>query len=113
MRRELVGLEHFIGISMIWVKRIYLDLLEKVLVVFRLTGFSRNRRKEVTKSNRFYFYDIGIRNAIVGMFNPVMLLPQSGRLLEAPWKGAGLSSHQLKSEIQRWDTDLRRSSQIN
>jgi hypothetical protein len=43
----------------------------------------------------------------------MMLLPQSGRPQEAPWKEAGLSSHQLKSEIKRWDTDLHRFAQIS
>jgi predicted AAA+ superfamily ATPase len=47
----------------------YLDLLEKSFVLFRLSGFSRNLRKEVTKSNKFYFFDTGIRNAIIDNFS--------------------------------------------
>ena len=47
----------------------YLDLLEKSFVVFRLGGFSRNLRKEVAKSRKFYFYDLGIRNAVIDNFN--------------------------------------------
>ena len=47
----------------------YLDLLEKAFVIFPIRGFSRNLRKEVTKSPRYYFYDIGIRNAIIANFN--------------------------------------------
>jgi len=60
----------------------YLDLLEKVFVIFRLTGFSRNLRKEVTKNSRYYFYDVGIRNAIVGMFNPLNLRNDTGKIWE-------------------------------
>jgi Predicted ATPase (AAA+ superfamily) len=43
----------------------YLDLLQKSFVLFRLGGFSRNLRKEVSKSSKWYFYDTGIRNAIL------------------------------------------------
>jgi uncharacterized protein len=47
----------------------YLDLLSKVFVIHKVPGFSRNLRKEITKSNRWYFYDNGIRNCIIGNFN--------------------------------------------
>jgi len=47
----------------------YLDLLSKVFVVYKVPGFSRNLRKEITKSNRWYFYDNGIRNCIISNFN--------------------------------------------
>lgn len=43
----------------------YIDLLEKAFVVFRLHGFSRNLRKEVTKMDKIYFFDLGIRNIII------------------------------------------------
>ena len=46
----------------------YLDLLAKVFVIYKVPGFSRNLRKEITKSNRWYFYDNGIRNAIINNF---------------------------------------------
>ncbi|GGA68423.1 ATPase [Flavobacterium palustre] len=47
----------------------YLDLLSKVFVIYKVPGFSRNLRKEITKSNRWYFYDNGIRNAIIANFS--------------------------------------------
>lgn len=47
----------------------YLDLLSKVFIIFKVEGFSRNLRKEITKSSRWYFYDNGIRNGIVNNFN--------------------------------------------
>ncbi len=49
----------------------YLDLLEKVFVIKKINGFSRNLRKEVTKNSRYYFYDNGIRNAIINNFNEI------------------------------------------
>jgi predicted AAA+ superfamily ATPase len=60
----------------------YLDLLEKVFVIFRVNGFSRNLRKEVTKSARYYFYDNGIRNSLIQNFNPLALRNDVGQLWE-------------------------------
>ena len=60
----------------------YLDLLEKVFVVYRRTGFSRNLRKEITKNHRFYFFDTGIRNALIGNFNPLAIRNDVGELWE-------------------------------
>jgi predicted AAA+ superfamily ATPase len=47
----------------------YIDLLEKSFIIFRLKGFSRNLRKEITKMDKIYFWDVGIRNAVIGNFN--------------------------------------------
>ncbi len=60
----------------------YLDLLEKVFVIFRIGGFSRNLRKEVTKSARYYFYDNGVRNSLIQNFNPLSLRNDVGQLWE-------------------------------
>ena len=60
----------------------YLDLLEKTFVIFRLNGFSRNLRNEITKNPRYYFYDIGIRNALINNFNPLSLRNDTGQLWE-------------------------------
>ena len=60
----------------------YLDLLEKVFVVFRVGGFSRNLRKEVTKNARYYFYDNGIRNSLIQNFNALHLRQDAGQLWE-------------------------------
>jgi uncharacterized protein len=60
----------------------YLDLLEKVFVVFRVGGFSRNLRKEVTKNPRYYFYDNGVRNSLIQNFNPLSLRDDAGQLWE-------------------------------
>ena len=60
----------------------YLDLLEKAFVVFRLSGFSRNLRKEVVKMDKVYFYDLGIRNAILNNFSPLATRQDAGALWE-------------------------------
>lgn len=60
----------------------YLDLLEKSFVIFRVGGFSRNLRKEVTKNARYYFYDNGIRNSLVQNFNRLHLRQDVGQLWE-------------------------------
>ncbi|MFQ5661821.1 MAG: DUF4143 domain-containing protein, partial [Candidatus Paceibacteria bacterium] len=60
----------------------YLDLLEKAFVIINTRGFSRNLRKEVTKTSRYYFYDNGIRNALINNFNGLDIRDDVGMLWE-------------------------------
>ncbi len=60
----------------------YLDLLEKSFVIVNLRGYSRNLRKEVTKKSKYYFCDIGVRNAVVSNFNPLSIRDDVGKLWE-------------------------------
>ncbi|MCA9734423.1 ATP-binding protein [candidate division KSB1 bacterium] len=60
----------------------YLDILEKTFIIFRLQGFSKNLRKEISKSPRYFFWDNGIRNAIISNFNPPENRDDIGRLWE-------------------------------
>ncbi len=60
----------------------YLDLLSKVFIVHKVTGFSRNLDNEITKKSKWYFYDNGIRNAIISNFNPLNLRDDIGQLWE-------------------------------
>ena len=60
----------------------YLDLLEKVFIIYRLGTFSRNLRKEVTKPCKWYFYDNGVRNAVIGAFKPLSVRQDVGALWE-------------------------------
>lgn len=60
----------------------YLDLLSKVFIIHKVEGFSRNLRKEISKSSRWYFYDNGIRNAIVANFNQLVVRNDIGLLWE-------------------------------
>jgi predicted AAA+ superfamily ATPase len=70
-----------LGMSKNTVER-YLDLLEKVFIIYRQSGFSRNLRKEITKNQRCYFFDSGIRNALIGNFNPLAIRNDLGELWE-------------------------------
>jgi len=60
----------------------YVELLEKCFVVFQLGGFSRNLRNEIKKGKKIYFYDNGIRNAIIKNFSPLSLRQDIGALWE-------------------------------
>ncbi len=60
----------------------YLDLLEKVFVIKRLGGYSRNLRKEIAKGSKYYFWDNGIRNAVINNFNELTLRNDVGALWE-------------------------------
>lgn len=60
----------------------YVDLLEKCYIIFRLNAFNRNLRNELKKSKKVYFYDNGIRNAIIQNFAPLALRNDTGALWE-------------------------------
>lgn len=60
----------------------YIDLLEKCFIVFRLQAFSRNLRNELKKSRKIFFYDNGVRNAVVQNFAPLALRADTGALWE-------------------------------
>lgn len=60
----------------------YVNLLEQAFVIFRLPSFSRNLRNELKSSRKIYFYDNGIRNAIINNFNPIPLRSDVGFLWE-------------------------------
>lgn len=60
----------------------YIDLLEKCYIVFRLNAFNRNLRNELKKSKKVYFYDNGIRNAVIQNFAPLALRNDTGALWE-------------------------------
>ena len=60
----------------------YLGLLEKVFVIFRVGGFSRNLRKEISKNDRYYFYDNGVRNSLIQNFNGLSQRNDVGQLWE-------------------------------
>ena len=74
-------LASLLGIDQITVRR-YIDLLEKTFVIFRLRSFSRNVRNELKKSRKIYFYDNGIRNAVLSNFSDIELRTDKGALWE-------------------------------
>ncbi len=60
----------------------YIQLLEKAFVIFKVSTFSRNLRNEIKMSKKIYFYDNGIRNAIIKAYNPIELRNDKGALWE-------------------------------
>lgn len=60
----------------------YIDLLEKNYVIFRLPPYYTNERKVLSKQNKIYFYDLGIRNALINNFNPLSKRNDRGALWE-------------------------------
>ncbi|MDR2232358.1 MAG: ATP-binding protein [Tannerella sp.] len=85
----------------------YLDLLSKTFVIYRLGAFSRNLRKEITKAGKWYFYDTGIRNALIGAYNSLALRQDVGALWENYLIGELLKKNQNENagkEFYFWRT---------
>jgi len=75
----------------------YMELLEKTFVIFRLRSFSRNMRNELKKSQKVYFYDNGIRNALIQNFNSLNLRTDTGAL----WENFMLSDRRKHVDYER------------
>lgn len=100
------ALANTLGIDQITVRR-YIDLLEKSFVVFRLRSFSRNVRNEIKKSRKIYFYDNGIRNAILANFSDIDLRTDKGVLWEnflVSERFKLLNNHQIDTKRYFWRT---------
>lgn len=87
----------------------YLDLLQKVFVLYRVGGFSRNLRKEIAKSSKWYFQDTGVRNAVLHDFRPLSERPEAER--GALWENYVISermkrnlNHRLGLNFYFWRT---------
>jgi uncharacterized protein len=78
---SLQELGNKLGIDKNTVER-YLDLLTKVFVLYKVNAFSRNPRKEISKSSRWYFYDNGIRNTLIANVNTMEFRNDQGQLWE-------------------------------
>lgn len=70
-----------LGISRLTVQK-YINLLEQSFIIFTLGAFSRNLRKEISKSVKIYFYDLGVRNSMIQNFNILSLRNDTGALWE-------------------------------
>jgi predicted AAA+ superfamily ATPase len=79
----------------------YLDLLSKVFVLFKLGGYSSNLRKEVVKSSKWYFFDNGIRNAIIGEYTSLPGRRDTGQL----WENYLLAERVKRNRYQNLRTD--------
>jgi predicted AAA+ superfamily ATPase len=86
-------LANTVGISCETVEK-YIDLLEKVFIVFKQISFSRNLRNEIKKNRKIYFYDNGIRNAIIQNFQPIELRNDVGQL----WENFCVSERKKRNE---------------
>lgn len=60
----------------------YIDILQKGYIIFKLGSFSRNVRNEIKTNKKIYFYDNGVRNMVIGNFNPLELRTDKGALWE-------------------------------
>ncbi len=89
----------------------YIDLLEKTYVIFRVGAFSRNLRKELKRGRKIYFYDNGVRNALIAQFSPIELRPDKGALWENylmaerrkynAYKGSWVNAHFWRTQDQQ------------
>ena len=70
-----------LGISRLTTQK-YIDILEQSFIIFTLKSFSRNLRKEISKSVKIYFYDLGVRNSLIQNFNMLSLRNDAGALWE-------------------------------
>ena len=78
---SLTELSNLVGLDYKTIER-YIDLLEKNLVIFRLPPYFSNKRKSLSKLNKIYFYDLGVRNSLINNFNPLDLRNDTGALWE-------------------------------
>lgn len=74
-------LSNLVGLDFKTVER-YIDLLEKNFVIFRLPPYFNNQRKTLSKQNKIFFYDLGIRNTIINNLNPLEIRNDVGQLWE-------------------------------
>ena len=80
----------------------YLEILEKTFIIFRVNGFSRNLRKEITKSPRYYFWDNGIRNVVISNLKPIEQRDDIGML----WENYCVSERIKKQQYQNTFSDF-------
>jgi hypothetical protein len=92
-------LSNNLGISRATIER-YLELLEQTFVIFRLPAFSTNQRKEISKNQKIYFWDTGIRNALLKEFSLNPLRSDIGQLWEN-WVMSEFAKHNLLTGQKR------------
>ena len=95
-----------VGLNSVTVER-YIQVLEEAYIIFRLGSFSRNLRRELKKSKKIYFYDNGIRNAILADYSPIQTRPDRGALWEnflVSERKKYLSNNNLYRNMYFWRT---------
>jgi len=85
----------------------YINLLEKSFIIFKLSGYNKNIRNEIKKGKKFYFYDNGIRNAIINDFRPINVRQDMGALWEnfvISERKKFLNNKEINSQLYFWRT---------
>jgi predicted AAA+ superfamily ATPase len=85
----------------------YLFLLSQVFVIFKLSAYSKNLRKEISKGSKWYFYDNGIRNALINRMMPLNMRDDEGALWENYLIGEKIKNnfyHNANKEYYFWRT---------
>ena len=77
-------LSRLVGVNRITVQN-YINILEQAFIIYKLRPYSRNRRKELGKLHKVYFFDTGMRNALINNLNPAPLRADIGALWENCW----------------------------
>lgn len=92
----------------------YLDILEKSYIVFRLKSYSRNLRNELKKSMKIYFWDLGVRNAVIGNFAQIENRTDVGELWENLVITERIKQNQLKNDFaQSWFWRTQQQNEID
>jgi len=84
-----------LGINRLTIQK-YIGILEQSFVIFKLNAFSRNKRKEISKSIKVYFYDLGIRNSLIENFNPLEIRNDVGAL----WENFCIIERKKENDVQ-------------
>lgn len=102
-------ISRLVGVNLSTVEK-YIDILEKAFIIFRVPAFSRNVRTEIRKSRKIYFYDNGIRNAVLGNYTPLNSRNDLGNL----WENFLMSERlkYIKFKNLRVDTYFWRTTQM-
>jgi len=79
----------------------YIDILQKGYIIFKLPSFSRNIRNEIKTNKKIYFYDNGIRNMIIGNFNPLDMRADKGSLWENFLISERIKQNEYKQSLAR------------
>ena len=92
----------------------YIDLLEKAFIIYRLTSYSGNLRNELKASKKIFFYDNGVRNALISAFNPLELRDDIGILWENFIMAELLKKDKNAKKIaRRWFWRTKQSQEID
>jgi predicted AAA+ superfamily ATPase len=92
----------------------YIDLMEKAFIIYRVTSYSRNLRTELNSSRKIYFYDNGVRNALISAFNPLALRDDIGFLWENFMMAELLKKDMYKAKFsRRWFWRTKQKQEVD